>query len=319
MVGTTQGEPRAWPLPYEELLRTTGIDEDGSELTDACRHILASGGKQLRPRLVLAAARLAGDPGAPAVRRAATAVELFHCASLAHDDVIDDSSLRRGRRTVGSLYGNRAAGLAGGWLCGRAGALMADCGRGAMERLAAAACRVCEGQMLEVCDAYDTGRSRERYLEAIGDKTATLFQLAVALGAELAGADDEAVRDVEEFGWSLGLAFQILDDLWDLLLDEQVTGKPRGQDLLHGVYTLPVLCAIEEDRSIEEALGDVGMADEVGPVVAAICATDGPARAARVARDHVAQARDAVAGRSGAAELLRLLDDEVAAPLKAVA
>jgi heptaprenyl diphosphate synthase len=306
-------------VPDFEAFGLNGELSDDSELAPACRYVLASGGKQLRPRLLHAAAQLGPHPRAAAVNQAALAIELFHSASLAHDDVVDDSDLRRGRGTVGALFGNSAAGLAGGWLFGRAAALTADCGEKASELFSAASCRVCEGQMLEVRSLFDTARTPASYFEAVGGKTATLFELAGTLGAELADADEDTVGRVGSFAWSFGTAFQILDDIQDLLLDETVTGKPRGKDLLHGVYTLPVLYALEEDGSLAERLDDIWGPGDVAPAVAAICATDGPTQALADARAWVDRARAVLGGLDDRHDLLALLDDAVATPLGRVA
>lgn len=298
----------------DELTAITSGDQD-SELMSACRHILAYGGKQLRPRVVFAAAHLGVDPYSDDIRRAALAIELVHSASLAHDDLIDDSSLRRGHRTVGAEFGNRVAGLAGGWLCGTAGLLIAGCGDVALERLSDGACQVWEGQTIELCDLYDRERSVERYFEAIGGKTAALFALGTVVGAELAGASEETVERAHDYGWNLGLAFQILDDLHDLLLDEKATGKPQGQDLMHGIYTLPVLYALEEDAADDGSLAALLSGDDTAAVTAAVTATRGPARAIATAQRHAVGASAAVAGLDDAEPLLELLDEAVSTPL----
>src|SRR6185295_17479186 len=165
--------------PFDQLLtfHLDGESRESPDLAAACEHILRGGGKRLRPRLLEAAAMAGPEPTAPAVGNAAVAVELFHCASLAHDDVIDDADVRHGKETVGARRGPKIAALTGGWLFGRSAAIIAECGDAAAQRFSAGAARVCDGQMLEVCDLFDPCRSEERYFQAIGGKTAALFEL----------------------------------------------------------------------------------------------------------------------------------------------
>lgn len=298
-------------VSLDDLLSVSGLAAHDSEVMAPCREVLESGGKRFRPRLLLAAGELGERPDDPALIRAAVAVELCHCASLVHDDVIDDAPMRRSRLTIARELGSDSAALVGGWLFGAAGRLACSCGDTAGRRFARAANSVCDGQMLELSDLFDGRRSRARYYAAIEGKTATLFSLATALGAELAGASDEVVERADRFGTQLGLAYQLLDDILDVAPGSETTGKPPLQDLRHGVYTLPVLYAIERDGEIGEQLGAGLDSGAVAALAESIRATDGPARALEDARAHVAAARDALAGLPGAGALDRLLEQSV--------
>jgi heptaprenyl diphosphate synthase len=273
---------------FDQLLglHFSGDTEESPELSAACEHVLRSGGKRLRPRFLEAASAAGPEPMAPEVGRAAVAVEMFHCASLAHDDVIDDAALRRGKETVSARRGAVAAALTGGWLFGRSAEVVAGCGGGAALRFAAAAARVCDGQMLEVCDLFDPDRTEERYFEAIGGKTAILFELSAALGAELASAESGVVETAAECGWSFGVAFQILDDVGDLIESAATTGKQPGKDLLQGVHTLPVIYALEEAPGLQDVLAAGVSPDSLPIVLDGIRRTAGVARALRSARSH---------------------------------
>jgi geranylgeranyl pyrophosphate synthase len=292
---------------------------ESQELAAACEQVLRNGGKRLRPRMLEAAAAAGPEPSAPAVALAAVAVEMLHCASLAHDDVIDDASLRRGRETVSERRGAIAAALTGGWLFGRSAAIVAGgSAAAAAPRFAAAAARVCEGQMLEVCDLFDPDRSAQRYFQAIGGKTATLFELSAALGAELAGASAPAVETAAECGWSFGIAFQILDDVNDLLADAAATGKQAGKDLLQGVHTLPVIYAAEERPELRDALALGVSPDSLPSVLGSIRATAGPARALDHATAHADRARSEAYGLPGGESLEALIEEALIAPLSSL-
>jgi heptaprenyl diphosphate synthase len=296
---------------FDELLDLHFGEEMGEspELAAACQHVLRSGGKRLRPRFLGAASMAGSEPTAPAVGRAAIAVEMFHCASLAHDDVIDDAAVRRGKKTVSVRRGAIAAALTGGWLFGRSAEIIAGCGASAASRFADAAARVCDGQMLEVCDLLDPGRTEKRYFQAIGGKTATLFELSAALGAELASADSTVVEAAGECGWSFGIAFQILDDVNDLLEGAVNTGKQPGKDLLQGVHTLPVIYALEEAPELRDVLA-AGVSPESLPIMLnRIRETDGVGRALRSARRHALIARSQAGATPGGDRLEALIDE----------
>ena len=238
-----------------------------SPLYDSCHYVVSSPVKRFRARVVAGAAQYGPDAGAGAVERAAVAIELFHAATLAHDDVVDDGQLRRGRATIGAHAGNFAASLAGGWLFARAIELFADAGDEPVSQFARTAAVVCQGEMLEVRCLYDTERSRDGYLEVIQAKTASLIAFASWVGAYLGGAGREEVARLERYGEAVGMAFQIADDILDLVADAELTGKTPGSDLRQGVYTLPTIYALEEDSFLAEALRAGPEKDEVPHLV----------------------------------------------------
>jgi heptaprenyl diphosphate synthase len=273
-------------LSADELLADSGIEALPEELRTVCRHGLAISGKQLRPNLVLEAARCGPHPEAPEVRRAAIAMELVHVATLTHDDVMDSASLRRGTESLPSRFGNRAAIFGGVWFFGRTVELLTECGTAAVSRLATAVPAICDGQMLEIRDLFNVDRTPERYYEAIEGKTAALLELCTALGAELAGAEPGKVSSLSAYGRELGLAFQLSDDLLDLVAGDEVLGKTAGNDLRHGVYTLPVIYALQTEPELADTLSRTLDEEELEDVVKAIVRTGGVDRALEDCRRH---------------------------------
>jgi geranylgeranyl pyrophosphate synthase len=226
----------------EQILREQGVGHGDALARDAAM-TLEAGGKRLRPMLVLLSA---GEEGGEEVVRAAAAIELIHMATLVHDDVLDDAPLRRGQPTVAATSGRARATATGDLLFSRAFALLASPGDlRSVELLSAASVALARGELAQRHDAYDTTISEERYLERCRLKTATLFECACLLGR-----DDEAVG---AFGASIGLAFQLLDDVLDVTGPPERTGKARGTDLLDGTVTLPLILAAERDPELRAA------------------------------------------------------------------
>jgi heptaprenyl diphosphate synthase len=247
-------------------------------LADACRYAVTQTGKQLRSRLVLEASRL-GNHKDPLVHSACRAVELLHVASLLHDDAIDDSPLRRGRASLEHEHGAFAAGYAGAWLFGAAAELAAEFDQETLGLFADTVCELCDGEMREMLDLHDVRRQEASYLTAIAGKTASLFSLSARLGGISAGAPPAACALLGRYGQCLGMAFQLTDDILDLL-GSWDAGKRQGDDIRHGVFTLPMIYALEEDPSLQNLLaGDI---DDraVELIVASVDATGAFARAA---------------------------------------
>ena len=222
----------------------------GDTLAGYAQDTISAGGKRLRPLLVCLAA---GVPvkRSDALIRAACAVELIHSATLVHDDVLDASPLRRGRPTVFAQGGRLMATATGDLLFSRAFWELAGGQEIEPVRiLARAAESLARGELLQRADAFDLGVSVERYLERCQLKTAELFRAACELGALAAGAETCQIRALGVFGESIGLAFQLFDDLLDVTGPPERTGKPRGADLLDGTVTLPLLLAMAEDDSL---------------------------------------------------------------------
>jgi geranylgeranyl pyrophosphate synthase len=212
----------------------------GEALAAAAATTLEAGGKRLRPMLVLLCA---GEEAGEEAVRAATAIELIHMATLVHDDVLDAAPLRRGRPTVAATSGRARATATGDLLFSRAFAILAAAGEGrSIELLSGASVALARGELAQRHDAYETSIGEERYLERCRLKTATLFECACLLGR------DEAA--LGRFGASIGLAFQLLDDVLDVAGPPERTGKARGTDLLDGTVTLPLILAAERDPAI---------------------------------------------------------------------
>jgi heptaprenyl diphosphate synthase len=216
------------------------IHSDQSMVQEAAAYLIDAGGKRFRPMLTLLAGH-AGDPADQRLLSCATAIELTHLATLYHDDVIDETTMRRGVPTVNVRYGNSVAVLTGDFLLARASGLAADLGAYVSRRLADTIAELCEGQIMETASAGSLDVTSEHYLDVIGRKTASLIATSCHLGAWLAGATPEIVSAITDYGTALGMAFQLSDDILDVAGEEQESGKTPGTDLREGVLTLPAL------------------------------------------------------------------------------
>lgn len=217
------------------------------------RHIARAGGKRLRPTLTLVCARLCGAAGDRPVALAAS-VEVFHMATLLHDDVVDGSALRRGVASANAVWGNRSSVLVGDYLIGRAFQLMIDAGPpGVLELFVEATSAMAEGELRQMQDAGRPEAGVEACLEAIEGKTAALFAAACRLGAVAAGASREAETALAGYGKNLGIAFQLADDVLDWSGRQAELGKTIGDDFAEGKATLPVILAFERGDAEERA------------------------------------------------------------------
>lgn len=208
-------------------------DSDVKILRDASRHILSAGGKRIRPRLLLQSYLALGGRDMAHIAKPAAAIELMHTASVVHDDINDHGTLRRGRPSVNALWGRTFALLTGDFLFTAVYELMAPYADLNVD-LAKAATALVEGETLQASAVKNKTFTREAYMEIIAKKTAALFQAAGAIGAKLAGATPGEIRVLSEFGFQLGLAFQIVDDILDLVEDESTLGKTSGLDITQG-------------------------------------------------------------------------------------
>ncbi len=221
-------------------------------LNQASMHLIKAGGKRLRPAFALLAAHFFLD-NLEEVIPMATALELTHLASLVHDDVIDNSVLRRGTYTVKYQWGNRVSINAGNYIFARALALSASYQRkDILEVLAQASMRICEGEIYQMLSSYNVEVGLKNYLRRIERKTALLISVSCKLGAMIAGAQPPQVRALELYGYYLGMAFQVTDDILDFVADEEVLGKPTGSDIKQGVITLPAIYALKHSPEKEE-------------------------------------------------------------------
>jgi octaprenyl-diphosphate synthase len=216
-------------------------------------YLIASGGKRLRPLLTLAAARLFGYQG-DAHLLIATAVEFIHTATLLHDDVVDESDLRRGRESANSVWGNQASVLVGDFLFSRSFELMVETHSLEVLRiLSRASAVIAEGEVLQLITSNDTATVEADYLRVIEGKTAELFAAACEVGAVIAGCDKPACTAMRDYGMALGMAFQIVDDVLDYSAVQAQLGKTVGDDFRAGKITMPILIAFgrgtDEERS----------------------------------------------------------------------
>jgi octaprenyl-diphosphate synthase len=213
-------------------------------VNQVAEHIVAGGGKRLRPMLVLLAARAAGYRGEDHVQAAAI-VEFIHTATLLHDDVVDDSDLRRGRSTANSIWGNSASILVGDYLYSRAFQMMVELERmRIMQVMADTTNAIAEGEVLQLMHLNNPDTDEQAYRRVIERKTAVLFAAAARLGAILAGLPREQEEALAAYGLDLGFAFQIADDVLDYVADAATLGKNLGDDLAEGKATLPVIHAM---------------------------------------------------------------------------
>jgi octaprenyl-diphosphate synthase len=254
-----------------ERVNATILSRTGSEVTmipEVAQHLISSGGKRLRPMLTLAMAQLARYTGEGHVKLAA-AVEFMHTATLLHDDVVDESEMRRGKLAARMLWGNEASVLVGDFLLGQAFKMMVEVGSlRALEILAAAAAVIAEGEVMQLSAAKNTATTEDEYVAVIRAKTAELFAAACEVGTAIAGCSKPEQTACRSFGMNLGVAFQLVDDALDYGGTAAKLGKNVGDDFREGKLTLPVVLAFRRGseqerifwrRAIEQ--GDIGDGD----------------------------------------------------------
>jgi heptaprenyl diphosphate synthase len=250
----------------KRLLAT--VETTTPALTEMASHLIKAGGKRVRPLFAVAAAATAdgaaeglgfgaGDATGEDAITGGVSVELVHIGSLYHDDVIDEAPTRRTVESVNARWGNLRAILAGDFLLARASELAASLGTDVAELLAATIGRLCEGEVRELQDAYQLHRTEADYLAAIEGKTASLFAAACRIGGIVADLPQGRIDALTDFGLFYGMAFQVVDDVLDVIASEQELGKPAGHDLAEGVYNLPVLRALTgtEGDALSSLLG----------------------------------------------------------------
>lgn len=240
-------------------------------------YIINSGGKRLRPALLLLVANALGVTS-PARFELAAVIEFIHTSTLLHDDVVDESDLRRGKRTANALFGNAASVLVGDFLYSRSFQMMVSIDNmRVMQILAKATNVIAEGEVLQLLNMHDPDVDEARYLQVIKYKTATLFEAATQLAAVLANADDATEAAVLEYGGRLGTAFQLMDDWLDYAGDTDAMGKNAGDDLREGKPTLPLIHVLqhgtEAERELVREAIENGGTDKFEPILAAITRT----------------------------------------------
>ena len=262
-------------------------------------HLIDAGGKRIRPLITLAAARLLGG-GGDGARKLATAVEFVHSATLLHDDVVDLSDMRRGKKAANLIWGNSASVLVGDFLFARSFTLMVETGDiQVLDILSRAACIIAEGEVMQLAAANDAETTRERYMDIIGAKTAALFAAAGKAGAVVAGRPGAEATALETYGRELGLAFQLVDDALDYGGVSATMGKNSGDDFREGKVTLPIVFAREAGDESERTfwrrvISGERTDDDFHRAVALIRRHDGIALTLQAARDHAARAKTAL-------------------------
>ncbi len=284
----------------------------GDEFLDqVTTHLIAAGGKRLRPSLALASATSGTRPAGMDDISGAVAVELVHLASLYHDDVIDEATMRRNTQTVNARFGNLVAIVAGDFLLARSAAIAAALGTEIAGLLAETLGRLCQGQVTEVRSAFSLARTDEDYFTSIAGKTAALMSTSCRIGALTGGLARLEVEALTTFGRCFGMVFQLRDDILDLIGTEEELGKLAGQDLAEGIYTLPVLLALRDPEAGPELAPLLGQPlgpperDKARAIVAASGAIDSTLS---IGRRYVQQAVEAATA-VPATELSRALAD----------
>ena len=227
-------------------------------LTELASHLIVAGGKRLRPVMTIAAAQVGGKAKVSEdVIQGAIACELVHLGSLYHDDVMDESTMRRGVDTVNAKWGNLQAIVAGDFLLARASGIAASLGNEIAGLLARTIAELCEGQIEELQHTYSVARTVPSYLVSIEGKTASLFATSARIGALVAGHDADVVDALTNYGTAFGMVFQIVDDILDVIATDAELGKRAGHDMEEGVYTLPVMLTLANSGSSSDELRDM--------------------------------------------------------------
>ncbi|MGZ5201834.1 MAG: octaprenyl diphosphate synthase [Telluria sp.] len=273
------------------------LHSEVSLVNQIAEYIISAGGKRIRPVLVLLLANAYGYQGS-AHHELAAVVEFIHTATLLHDDVVDESSMRRGRQTANAMFGNAASVLVGDFLYSRSFQMMVGLNNmRVMQILSDATNVIAEGEVLQLLNMHDPDVTEDSYLKVIRSKTAKLFEAAAQLGALVAGANDAQIDAAGEYGRSLGTAFQLIDDVLDYAGDAAEIGKNVGDDLREGKPTLPLIYLMERGTPQQRELirscienGDEQHFDAVLAAVSSSGALDYTRRAAIVAAERAASA-----------------------------
>ncbi len=225
----------------------SSVASEDEFLTEVAVHLISAGGKRLRPSMAIAAALTCTDgPVADEIIQGAVSVELVHIGSLYHDDVLDEAQTRRTVASVNAQYGNFMAVISGDYLLAKASGLAASLGTEVAGLLADTIAELCEGQVREAQYGFKVDRPIEAYEKSIAGKTASLLATSARIGALTANLPRPEVNALTTFGYGFGMAFQVRDDILDVVGTDEELGKPAGNDLVEGVYTLPVLYALQE-------------------------------------------------------------------------
>jgi octaprenyl-diphosphate synthase len=288
-------DPIAAEMAQVDAAIADHLRSDVALINQIAQYIVSAGGKRIRPRLVLLFAGALGFQGPERLTLAAT-VEFIHTATLLHDDVVDESSLRRGRKTANAVFGNAASVLVGDFLYSRAFQMMVSVKNlRVLDILADATNVIAEGEVLQLMNMHDPDLAVDEYLRVIRFKTAKLFEASARLGALLAGADSAVEEACANYGRSLGTAFQLIDDLLDYDGETLALGKNVGDDLREGKPTLPLLLAMarstDPERTMMRHAIEHGEVARLAEIVTVVRRTGALEAARQVARDEAAAAR----------------------------
>lgn len=280
----------------KELYRS--VQGDDELLTETSLHLLKAGGKRLRPVFVLMGGKF-GQYDLNKLKRVAIPLELIHSASLVHDDVIDDAELRRGEPTVKAKWGDKIAMYTGDYIYAKALVMTTGLKNPQIHQiLSKAMVEMSIGEMEQIRDFFNSGQSVRHYLRRIRRKTALLIAVSCQLGALAADAGQETARLLYNYGYNVGMAFQIRDDLLDLSGTEKQIGKPPGSDMRQGNITLPVIYSLQDHRLRAALLEELELIREgsrgVGRAIDLILSGDGISRAEELASRYIAKALEAL-------------------------
>ncbi len=290
--------PIAEDMQQVDMLIRQRLSSEVALINQIGAHIIAGGGKRMRPAIVLLTARALGCTTQVPPRFAAI-IEFIHTATLLHDDVVDSADRRRGLKTANAVWGNAGAVLSGDFLYSRSFQMMVDAGRmDIMRVLADTTNAIAEGEVLQLMTCGDPDVTEARYLRVIELKTARLFEASARLGAIAADTGDETQRRMAAYGHHLGMAFQLVDDLLDYIADSEVSGKNLGTDLAEGKPTLPLIYAMQNgtrpQRDLIYAAIRDGRVENLSSVLDAVESTGGITYSAALAKQHVEQAINAL-------------------------
>jgi heptaprenyl diphosphate synthase len=313
-------QPFSLPGLTDDLIRVEStlaesVKTGDEYMSSVAGHLLAAGGKRIRPALAIAAASaVTGSSPHDDVIKGGCSVELVHLGSLYHDDVMDEAATRRGTPSANVRFGNIVAILAGDFLLAKASEIAAALGTEVAGLLAHTIGELCEGQVLELQDVWNIDRTVEQYLRSINGKTASLMATSTRIGALVCLNRGEAERAhvdaLTDYGQRIGMVFQIVDDILDLVATDAQLGKPAGNDLVEGIYTLPVIHGLTDSRYGEELRSNLGAAIErsdVDRVRKLVRSTTGVDHALTVAREYANQAD---------AALLRIPQNDITSALR---
>lgn len=263
------------------------------EIEARLAQVLATPGKRIRPAITVLTSKLWGRVPDERTIKMATAVELLHIASLIHDDTVDSADMRRGHATASNLWGGNIAVLLGDFVFATSATFVCDTNSVRLiRRFAQTIAELSRGELNEILESWSLKTNRDRYLQRIYDKTASLFSTSAESGAVLGECDEESVTNLRQYGYNLGMAYQVLDDLLDYESNAEQLGKPTANDLSNGVLTLPAILAIESGDAQSEISAFLNAPDSDRPRMLtiaydAICTSDALERSRVIANDYI--------------------------------